>query len=126
MNKGASGPRSIDEYISGFPDNVQRILAEIRKTIIEAAPEAQEAIRYQMPTFTLHGHLISFAAYKKRIGLYPAPSGTNAFDKKLSTCRTAKSTERIPLDRPILFDLISQMVEFRVKENRRRAKTTAA
>jgi len=63
-------PRTVDEYIAGFPPDVQEILEKIRKTIRAAAPDAQETIKYQIPTFTLKGNLISFAAYKKHIGLY--------------------------------------------------------
>jgi uncharacterized protein YdhG (YjbR/CyaY superfamily) len=125
MSTGGSEPRTIDEYITAYPDDVQRILAKIRKTIREAAPEAQETIKYQIPTFTLYGNLISFAAYKKHIGLYPATSGTKAFNNKLSVFRTAKSTVRFPLDKPIPFDLISQMVKLRVKENQRKARAKA-
>src|SRR3972149_548962 len=76
MRTSPAAPKSIDEYISGFPGDVQAILGRIRTTIKRAAPGAEEAIRYQMPTFVLKGNLISFAAYKKHIGLYPAPTGS--------------------------------------------------
>ena len=84
--------RNIEEYIAGFPSNVQKILQEIRLTIREAAPGAEEAIKYQIPAFTLNGNLIFFAAYKKHFGLYPAPRGVEKFKKELSAYEGGKGT----------------------------------
>lgn len=122
MPTSQKAPKRIDEYISGFPGDVQEILGRIRTTIRRAAPDADEAIRYQIPTFILKGNLISFAAYNKHIGVYPVPTGTKQFNKELSVYRAAKSTVRFPLDKPIPFDLITQIVKFRVKETLRRAE----
>ena len=72
-------PNNIDEYIATFPTDIQKILEEIRGTIKQAAPEAEEAIKYAMPTFILHGNLVHFAAFKNHIGLYPTPGGIEAF-----------------------------------------------
>jgi uncharacterized protein YdhG (YjbR/CyaY superfamily) len=77
-------PKTIDDYIAGFPGDVQAILQQIRRTIRQAAPDAQEKISYQMPTFTLNGNLIHFAAFKNHIGLYPTPTGIEEFKKELS------------------------------------------
>ena len=115
-------PKDIDEYIAGFPQNVQEILEKIRMTIRKAAPDAVETIKYLMPTFALKGNLVHFAAYKKHIAIYPAPTGTEEFDKELSAYRAAKSSVRFSLDKPIPFDLISQIVKFRVKRNLERAE----
>ena len=122
MKSKPSAPESIDEYIAGFPPDVQKILAKVRRTIRKAAPDAQEAISYQMPTFTLRGNLVHFAAHKKHVGLYPAPTGTEKFNKELSAYKAEKSTVRFPLDKPIPVDLISQIVKLRVEENLRRAE----
>ena len=73
-------PQTIDAYIAGFPEDVQAILQQVRRTIHEAAPEATEAISYQMPTFKLHGNLVHFGAFKNHIGFYPVPSGMAAFE----------------------------------------------
>jgi len=122
MKADQTGPKTIDEYIAGFPNEVQQILEKIRRTIRAAAPDAQEIIKYKMPTFTLKGNLVYFAAYKKHIALYPAPEGTEKFNKKLAVYRAAKSTVRFPLDKPIPYDLIGQIVKLRVKDNLTRAK----
>jgi uncharacterized protein YdhG (YjbR/CyaY superfamily) len=122
MRKGQSEPKDIDEYIAGFPEDVQEILEEIRTTIRKAAPDAEEAIKYQMPTFILNGNLVHFAAYKKHIGFYPAPRGDEKFEKALSVYEGAKSTVKFPLDKPIPFALISKIVKFRVKRNLERAE----
>ena len=121
MRANQRAPRNIDEYIAGFPKDVQKILEKIRRTIRKAAPDAEETISYQMPTFTLRGNLVYFAAYKKHIGLYPAPRGIEKFKKELSAYKGSKGTVRFPLDEPIPFELISRIVKFRVKDNMERA-----
>ncbi len=121
MRTGQTAPKTIDEYIAGFPHEIQEILQEIRKTIKTAAPQAEEAIKYQMPTFTLKGNLVHFAAFKKHIGFYPAPTGTEKFRKELSVYEGGKGSVRFPLDKPIPLALISRIVKFRVEENLQRA-----
>lgn len=121
MKANQTAPKNIDEYIAGFPEQVREILEEIRRTIRQAAPDAEEAIKYGMPTFTLKGNLVSFAAYKKHIGLYPAPTGSEEFNQELAPYRAAISSVRFPFDKPIPFPLITQIVELRVKEGLRRA-----
>lgn len=115
-------PRNIDEYIASFSPDVQAILQKIRMTIRKAAPEAEETINYQMPTFLLNGNLVHFAAFKRHIGFYPTPTGIEKFQKELSVYQGAKGSVQFPLDRPIPFSLISKIVKFRVKENLARAK----
>ena len=123
MRSNPTAPKNIDEYIAGFPNNVRKILEQIRMTIREAAPGAEETISYQIPTFTLKGkHLVYFAAYKKHIGLYPAPRGAEKFKKELSLYEGGKGTVRFPLDKAIPFRLINRIVKFRVKESLERAK----
>jgi len=116
METNKTAPKDVDEYIAGFPEDIQTILQKIRKTIKKAAPEAQEKIGYQMPTFTLNGNLVHFAAFKNHIGFYPTPSGTEKFKKEISVYKAAKGSIQFPLDQPIPYDLISQIVAFRVKE----------
>ena len=121
MRTDQTGPRNIDEYIAGFPPDVQELLEKVRLTIRTAAPDAEEKISYQIPTFTLKGNLVHFAAYKNHIGFYPASSGIQAFKQELSIYEGFKGTVRFPLDKPIPFDLISEIVKFRVMENLDRA-----
>jgi uncharacterized protein YdhG (YjbR/CyaY superfamily) len=123
MRTNQTAPKNIDEYIATFPNDVQEILEKIRMTIKTAAPDAEETISYQMPTFTLKGHyLVYFAAYKKHIGFYPAPIGNAEFKAELSVYAAGKGTMKFPLDKPIPFDLISKIVKFRAKENVERAE----
>jgi uncharacterized protein YdhG (YjbR/CyaY superfamily) len=123
MRSNPTAPKNIDQYIAGFPNNVQEILEQVRMTIRQAAPGAEETISYQIPTFTLKGkYLVYFAAYQKHIGLYPAPRGVEKFRKELSLYEGGKGTVRFPLDKPIPFGLIKRIVKFKVKENLERAK----
>jgi len=113
---------TIDEYISLFPKNIQEILEKIRHTIKKSAPQAEETISYQMPAFKLNGNLVYFAAFKDHIGFFPTSSGVAAFKKELSKYATSKGTIRFPLDKPIPFDLVRKIVQFRVQENLAKGK----
>ena len=111
-------PRNIDEYVAGFPRDVQVTLQKIRRIIREAAPDAAETIKYRMPTFVLHGNLVHFAAFEKHIGFYPTPSAIEAFSAELAGYESAKGSVQFPLNRSVPFTLIRKMVEFRMKETR--------
>jgi uncharacterized protein YdhG (YjbR/CyaY superfamily) len=115
--------QTIDEYIAGFPLEVQAVLEQIRSTIHAAAPEATEAIKYGMPTFVLHGNLVHFAAFQKHIGFYPVPSGIAAFKEELSVYGQSKGTIRFPFGMPVPLELIARIVRFRLEENLRKAKS---
>lgn len=109
--------KTMDEYIDTFPDDVKRILSELRQTIKEVAPDAEETINYQIPTFTLNGNLVHFAAFENHIGFYPTPSGMEAFKEELSRYKGAKGSVQFPIDEPLPLPLIRRIVEYRVKEN---------
>jgi uncharacterized protein YdhG (YjbR/CyaY superfamily) len=115
--KASKKPCTIDEYIALYPDDVKSILENMRKTIREAAPVAVEAIRYQMPTFRLHGkNLVHFAAFQHHIGFYPIPSGIAAFKKELSGYKQGKGSVQFPRDEEIPYALVKKIVAYRVKE----------
>ena len=122
MKNNKVGSTSVDEYIATFPEETQKILQEVRATIKASAPDAEEKISYQMPTFFLKGNLIHFAAFKNHIGLYPTPSGTEAFRHELSIYQGAKGSVRLPIDKPMPLKLISKIVKFRVAENLKKAE----
>ena len=113
--------KTIDEYIAAFPKDVQEILEKVRATIRKAAPQAQETINYAIPTFTLNGNLVHFAAFKAHIGFYPTPGGILQFKDELSEYEGAKGSVQFPLDKPIPYDLISRIVTFRVTQNLEKA-----
>jgi uncharacterized protein YdhG (YjbR/CyaY superfamily) len=122
MMKNDAKPQNIDEYIEQFPLEIQEILQELWHTIRDAAPQAQEKLSYQMPTFALHGNLVHFAAYKNHIGFYPTPSGIEAFERELSAFGSSKGAVRFPIDQPLPLELIGRIVKFRVEENLAKAK----
>jgi uncharacterized protein YdhG (YjbR/CyaY superfamily) len=122
MSQSRKQYKTVDEYISNFPKNIQNILENLRKTISKSAPNAEEAISYQIPTFKLNGNLVHFAAYKNHIGFYPTPSGIEAFIEELSPYEVSKGTVKFPIDEPIPFDLVRKIVEYRVKENLNKKK----
>jgi uncharacterized protein YdhG (YjbR/CyaY superfamily) len=121
MKSKKPGFNSIDEYIDSFPEDVQKIMKQLRETIKAAAPKAEEKISYQMPTFTLNGtYLVYFAGWKTHIAFYGAPRGNVEFKEDLSAYETGQGTLKFPLDKPIPLKLIAKIVKFRVAENLKR------
>lgn len=118
MKSAPASPKNIDEYIAGFPQDVQEILEQVRTTIRKAAPGAEEAIKYGIPTFLLSGNLVHFGAFKKHVGFYPTPSAIEEFRNELSAYEGAKGSVQFPLDAPMPLSLISKIVKFRAKETR--------
>lgn len=115
-------PATIDEYIAGFPKNVQEILEQVRATIKKAAPGAEEKINYGIPTFILNGNLVHFGGFQNHVGFYPTPLGTEAFEEELSVYKSGKGSVQFPLDQPMPLNLISRIVKFRVLQNSKKVK----
>jgi uncharacterized protein YdhG (YjbR/CyaY superfamily) len=116
MQEVKGTPANIDEYIAGFPEEVQEILVRIRGVIKESAPEAVEKISYGMPAFYTDGGLVWFGAYKRHIGLYPRTSEMDASIDGLPAYKGTKGSVHFPLDQPIPYELIREIVKFRVAE----------
>ena len=116
---------TIDEYIATFEPDIQKTLNEIRDFIKKEAPGATEKISYGMPTFYLDGNLVHFAAFKDHYGVFPSPSGIDAFEAELAPYRSGKGTLRFALDKPIPWEIIRKVVRFRVAENAKKTKKKA-
>ncbi len=111
-------PQNVDEYITGFPKGIQKVLKQIRLAIRKAAPDADESISYAMPAYKLHGKpLVYFAGYEHHIGFYATPTGHAEFAKELAKYKQGKGSVQFPLDEPMPLDLIKRIVVFRKKEN---------
>jgi uncharacterized protein YdhG (YjbR/CyaY superfamily) len=109
--------KTIDEYIMGFEPEIQKTLNEFRNFIRLEAPGATEKISYGMPTFYLNGNLVHFAAFKEHYGFFPSPSGIDKFEKELIPYRSGKGTLRFPFDKPIPWDILKKIIQYRVEEN---------
>jgi uncharacterized protein YdhG (YjbR/CyaY superfamily) len=107
----------IEEYISKFPKDIQKILQQIRATIKKAAPKSVEVISYGMPAFKQNKVLVYFAVGKKHIGFYPTPTPINFFSKELADYKTSKGAIQFPTDKKIPLALIARITKFRVKED---------
>ena len=113
--------KSMDQYISTFPEDLQKILEELRATIKAAAPESEETISYNIPTFKMNGrYLIYFAGWKNHISLYPIPVGSEAFNKQVAKYAEGKGTLKFPLDKPLPLKLITKIVKLKLDENEKR------
>jgi len=119
MQTDGSRSALVDQYISQFPPEIQERLIMIREKIRKAAPEATETIAYKIPTYRLNGNLVHFAAFKNHIGLYPTPGGIEAFKEQLIGYKRAKGSIQFPHGKPVPYDLIFKIVEYRVAENRK-------
>jgi uncharacterized protein YdhG (YjbR/CyaY superfamily) len=114
---------TIDEYIASFPPDIQEKLQGIRAVIRRAVPDAEEAIRYGMPSFRLDGHnLAHFAAFKDHFSFFPTPSGVEKFRKELSAFTLSKGTIRFPPDEPVPLALVERIARFRAEEMRKKSK----
>jgi uncharacterized protein YdhG (YjbR/CyaY superfamily) len=122
MKTSSAPPATVDAYIADCPVGVRESLERLRAAIREEAPDAVEKISYQMPTFFLGGNLVHFAACRRHIGFYPAPSGIARFQLELAPYKTSKGAVQLPLDQPLPLVLIRRIVRFRVQENLARAK----
>ncbi|WP_461788340.1 iron chaperone [Pedobacter sp.] len=109
--------QSVDEYISAFPADVQHVLQRLRAQLLQLVPQAKEKIGYGIPTLTLNGNLIHFAAYKNHIGLYPGSKAIAYFEEELQNYHTSKGTVQFPLHEPIPMHLVEKIVTFCVKQN---------
>jgi len=118
MSDGRAGaPSGIDDYIAAHPPKVRAILTRIRRTVKKAVPEAAETISYRMPTFTLNGVVVHFAAFTSHIGLYPPVRGDAALLKAAAPYANEKGNLRFPFDEPIPYDLITRIVRARAALN---------
>jgi uncharacterized protein YdhG (YjbR/CyaY superfamily) len=125
VKTNATRPTTIDEYIAAFPEEVRKILQTLREAMRAEAPQAEETIKYGMPTFTLHGNLVHFAAYKNHIGLYPTSSPMEAFKDELSAYKTSRGAIQFPIDRPLPLPLIRRIVAYRVRESTQKSAATS-
>lgn len=114
---------SVDDYIAGFPEDIQKQLKRIRAVIRAAAPDAREKISYKIAGYELNGrNLVYFAGWKKHISLYPIPAGDEAFEKEISRYVDGRGTLKFPLDEPLPLKLIERVVNLHVEANKKKAK----
>ena len=110
--------KSVDSYISTYDKEVQYRLLKIREIIFEKAPDAVEGISYGMPAYKLNKKpLVYYAAFEKHIGFYATPTGHARFADELKNYKTGKGSVQFPHNKPLPYDLISKIVEFRIVEN---------
>lgn len=110
--------KNVDEYIAAFPQKLQRLLKQMRKTIKAAAPKSEETISYGMPAYKYLGRpLVYFAGYENHIGFYATPTGNIIFKKELASYKTGKGSIQFPIDKPLPLALINKIVEYRLMEN---------
>ena len=118
MQNLATSPTTIDQYIAGYPKDVQKLLQQVRETIKKVVPDAEEAISYGIPTFKLNGNLVHFGGFKQHIGFYPGAGGIKAFEKELTAYKGAKGSVQFPIDQPMPLHIITAITKFRVAKKK--------
>jgi len=108
----------VKAYFDGFDPEIQELLHQIRSLVYQLVPDADEDIKYGIPTFVYHGNLVHYAAFKSHIGFYPVPSGMEAFKEELKVYKQGKGSVRFPLTHPLPLDLIARIVRFRIDESK--------
>lgn len=122
MDIKKDAPKTIDENIAQFPAVTQILLQKVREVIRSVAPDAVEAISYGIPTYKLHGNLVHFAGYAHHIGFYPGSEAIEVFKEELKDYKTSKGTIQFPLDKPIPYDLVKRITEYRVQKSQKPRK----
>ncbi len=118
-------PKTIDEYISGFPITTQNVLWQVFEILKIKLPKAEEAISYGIPTFKLNNtYVVYFAGYKKHISLYPAPIEHEDFKKDLAKYKAGKATVQFSLNKPLPIKLIEKIAKYLLSENLKRTVKT--
>lgn len=115
-------PENFEEYLKDYPAEVQKLLKQVRQTVLANAPQATELISYGMPYYKLNGRLLYFAAHTKHLGFYPLRSAITHFKKEIAGYKSAAGSVQFPFDEPLPLKLIARMVKFRVKENLMKGK----
>ncbi len=108
----------IADYFNRFDEAVRSKMEQIRSVVFELLPDAEETIKYGIPTFVYNGNLVHYAGYKRHIGFYPVPSGIERFKDELRRYKQGKGSIQFPLDEELPLELIKRMVEFRIEESK--------
>lgn len=112
---------TVDDYLKSFPPKTRALLRQLRKTIIAAAPKAEEVISYGIAGYKYHGMLIYFAGFANHISVYPAPRTADEFKKELAAYKGGKGTVQFPLDKPLPLGLVKRIVKYRMMLNEEKA-----
>lgn len=107
---------TVDSYIARYDGDVRQRMEKLRALILECSPDITEKLSWAMPTFLLNGNLVHFAGGKRHIGFYPAPSAIEAFSHRFGEYKYSKGAVQFPYDKPMPYDLIREMVLFRIQE----------
>lgn len=113
---------TVDEYIDRYDGDVRSRMEKLRKLILDCSPDITEKISWGMATFVLNGNLVHFSGEKRHLGFHPAPSAIEAFEDRLGDYKRSKGTVQFPYDKPMPYDLIREMVVFRVQEQMKKTK----
>lgn len=107
---------TVDEYIAGYDGEIRIRMEKLRNLILTCSPDITEKISWGMATFVLHGNLVHFSGQKQHLGFHPSPSAIVAFANRLGDYKYSKGTVQLPYEKPMPYDLIEEMVMFRVQE----------
>ena len=110
--------QDVDEYMAQLSDDRRAVMEQLRSTIRSAAPDATEAISYNMPAFRLgRRFLVSYEAFTRHYSVFPWSKDMVAeVGEAMKPYAVGKGTIRFPADKPIPFQLVTRIVEIRNRE----------
>jgi uncharacterized protein YdhG (YjbR/CyaY superfamily) len=107
----------VEAYFAHLESSEARAsLLFLRTVIFDEVPEAEEMIRYGMPTYKYHGFLASIAAFKRHCSFFPGHT-VREFSEELKGYNVARGTVQFPHGKPPPEPLIRAMIRARADEN---------
>ena len=114
----------IDEYLEDLPEPKRSTLEQLRRTILEVVPEAEQGISYAVPAFRVEGKVVAgFAAFKDHLSYLPFSGGVlRQLGAELKGYQKTLSALHFPPDRPLDEGLVRRLIELRLAEMRERGR----
>jgi uncharacterized protein YdhG (YjbR/CyaY superfamily) len=109
---------SVDHYMAELPEDRRAAMEDLRRTIRATAPQATEAISYNMPAFRLDDHFfVSYESFARHYSLFPwTDEMVEELGDELKPYAVGKGTIRFPADEPIPLELVTRIIEIRLRE----------
>jgi uncharacterized protein YdhG (YjbR/CyaY superfamily) len=107
----------LKNYIAQFGSPHKEALLRIQSLVIELAPQATEALSYNMPAYKINGeYLIWFAAFKNHISIFPTSDDmVRELGEEVARRRTSTGTLQFTIKDPLPEDLIKDVIRYRLR-----------
>jgi uncharacterized protein YdhG (YjbR/CyaY superfamily) len=110
--------QEIDDYLADLDEAKRATLAQLRQTILDVLPEAEQGISYGLPAFKIRGKTVAgFAAFKNHLSYLPH-SGSVFLQLKdeLKGYSTSSGALRFDIGRPLPAPLVEKLIQVRLRQ----------